>query len=256
MSVESSEEYNRRSKEFYDYYDPEPDIGQAIAKATFFVASDVDAAAIIAPTLRGNTPRMLSKYRPVQHIIAVTTTEQVQRQLLLHWGIVPLISDEVLDSEQMVQNAIRHAQDRGLIGRSDRVVTAAGVPLHSAIPLNTIKVHILGNILVRGGSGLGGITTGRVVRTVDPERDTRRLALDGTEILVTRTIGPDLEQVVAGIAGLVLEESSLISHERIQELNPDIVFISQVPEACQSLEDGITVTLDGDQKIVYEGTIL
>jgi len=256
LSVESSEEYNRRSKEFYDYYDPEPDIGQAIAKATFFVASDVNAAAIITPTLRGNTPRMLSKYRPIQNIIAVTTTEHVQRQLLLHWGIVPLLSDEVTDSEQMVQNAIRHAQDRGLIGQSDRVVTAAGVPLHSAIPLNTIKVHILGNILSRGKAGFGGKRTGRVVRTVDAEESHRRLVLDGTEILVTRTVDATMESLIPGLAGIVLEETSQVALDRVRTLNSDLVFISQVPEACQSIEDGITVTLDGDDKIVYEGTIL
>ncbi|MBU8913609.1 MAG: pyruvate kinase, partial [Spirochaetales bacterium] len=256
LSVEQSEEYNVRSKEFFDYYDPDPDIGQAIAKATFFVASDVDAAAIIAPTLRGNSPRMLSKYRPIQNIIAVTTTEQVQRQLLLHWGIVPLVSDEVADSEAMVQNAIRHALDRGLIAHSDRVVTTAGVPLHSAIPMNTIKVHILGNVLSRGQLGFGPKRTGRTVKVMDANNARRRLRLDSTEVLLTPALSEEFGDIVAGVAGVIVEEVSQISHERIRELNPDIAYISQVPGALEAIEDGITVTLDGEQKIVYEGTIL
>ncbi len=256
LSVEQSDEYNLRSKEFFDYYDPDPDIGQAIAKATFFVASDVDAAAIIAPTLRGNSPRMLSKYRPIQNIIAVTTTAQVQRQLLLHWGIVPLISDEVSDSEAMVQNAIRHALDRGLIAQSDRVVITSGLPLHSAIPMNTIKVHILGNVLCRGQLGFGPKRTGRIVRVKNAGDARRRLQLDSTEILLTQVLGEEFEDITAHIAGVIAEEASQISHERIRELNPGIAYISRVPDALDAIENGITVTLDGDQKIVYEGTIL
>jgi pyruvate kinase len=256
LTVEQSEEYNRRSTEFYDYYDPEPDIGGAIAKATYFVAADVDAAAIIAPTLRGNTPRMLSTYRPRQYIIAVTTTEQVQRQLLLHWGIVPLVSEEVMDSEAMVQNAIRHALKTGLIAPSDRVVTTAGIPLHSAIPMNTIKVHILGNVLNRGQVGFGGKRTGRTVKVQSAEEARRRLRLDSTEILVAPLLTEEYEGLLEGIIGVVLEEKSQIPHERIREINPELVYISQVPDALTSTENGITVTLDGEQKIVYEGTIL
>ncbi|MEE8441207.1 MAG: pyruvate kinase [Spirochaetia bacterium] len=256
MSVEQSEEYNLRSKEFFDYYDPAPDIGQAIAKATFFVASDVDAAAIIAPTLRGNSPRMLSKYRPIQIIIAVTTTEQVQRQLLLHWGIIPLVSDEVSDSEAMVQNAIRHALARGLIAHSDRVVTTAGVPLRSAIPMNTIKVHILGNVLNRGQIGFGPKRTGRIVKVKDAKDAGRRPRLDSTGILLTRVLTAEFEETLARVGGVIVEETPQISHERIRQLNPEIAYVSQVPDALDAIENGITVTLDGDQKIIYEGTIL
>ncbi len=256
LSIEQSAEYNLRSKEFFDYYDPKPDIGQAMAKATFFVASDVNAAAIITPTLRGNSPRMLSKYRPIQNIIAVTTTEQVQRRLLLHWGVVPLISDEVSDSEAMVQNAIRLALDRGLIAQSDRVVITSGLPLHSAIPMNTIKVHILGNVLGRGQLGFGPKRTGRTVKAKDAKDAGRHLRLDSTEILLTQALGEEFADIIARIAGVIAEEASQISHQRIRDLNPDIAYISQVPDALDTIENGITVTLDGDQKIVYEGTIL
>lgn len=199
---------------------------------------------------------MLSKYRPIQNIIAVTTTEQVQRRLLLHWGVVPLISDEVSDSEAMVQNAIRLALDRGLIAQSDRVVITSGLPLHSAIPMNTIKVHILGNVLGRGQLGFGRKRTGRTVKVKDAEDARRRLRLDSTEILLTQVLGEEFADITAHIAGVIAEEASQISHERIRELNPDIAYISQVPEALDTIESGITVTLDGDQKIVYEGTIL
>lgn len=254
-AVEASREYQDRAAGGINLGDESTDIGSAIAKATFVVATDVEAAAIIAPSLRGNSPRLLSKHRPSQPIIAVTTTEEVQRQLLLYWGIVPLVAEEVLDSEQMVQNAIRNALDRGLIERSDRVVTTAGIPLHSAIPMNTIKVHILGTVLNRGHQGFGGKATGRVVKAMDAPEARRRLRLDSTEILVTAVLTSDHVDLLGGLLGVILEDRSQVAHEEIREANESLIVISEVPNALFGVEDGITVTVDGEEKIIYEGVL-
>jgi len=254
-AIEASPEYRDRVMGDFTLRETSNDVGGAVAKAAFVVASDVGAAAIIAPSLRGNSPRLLSRFRPSQPIIAVTTTELVQRQLLLYWGIVPIVSEEVVDSEQMVQNAIRNALDRGLIGRNDRVVTTAGIPLHSAIPLNTIKVHILGNILNRGHEGFGATATARVVKAMDAEEARKRLRLDSSEILVAPVLTEDHADLLPYLAGVVLEDRSQISHERIRELNEELVFISEVPNALFGIEDGITVTIDGEEKIIYEGVV-
>ncbi|MFW5717710.1 MAG: pyruvate kinase, partial [Spirochaetota bacterium] len=226
-AVEASREYQERAIGRIPLREESTDIGNAIAKATFVAATDVEAAAIIAPSLRGNSPRMLSKYRPAQPIIAVTTTEEVQRQLLLYWGIVALVAEEVTDSEQMVQNAIRNALDRGLIARSDRVVTTAGVPLHSAIPMNTIKVHILGNVLNRGHDGFGGKVTGRVVKAADADGARRRLRLDSSEILLTPVLTEDYIDILSRLLGVIIEERSQVSHEHILEANDELVVVSE-----------------------------
>jgi pyruvate kinase len=252
-AVEASDEYQEQTLGQIIIKEESTDIGSAIAKATIIVAADVEAAAIVAPSLRGNSPRLLSKYRPAQGIIAVTTTEQVQRQLLLHWGIVPLISEEVHDSEMMVQNAIKNALSRGLIEASDRVVTCAGIPLRSAIPLNTIKVHILGTVLSRGHDGFGEKATGRVVKAGDAEEAVRLLRGNQTEILLTRTLTDDHKALIPGLLGVILEENSQLSYEMLQQTNRGLVLIAETPDAMQSIEDGITVTVDGEQRIVYDG---
>jgi pyruvate kinase len=254
-AVEASPEYRQERFGGFRVVDESTDIGGAIAKAAFVVAADVEANAIIAPTLRGNSPRLLSKFRPAQPIIAVTTTTAVQRQLLIHWGIIPLVADVVDDSEGMVQNAIKHALEQGLVQQGDRVVTAAGIPLRSPIPMNTIKVHILGNVLNRGQRGLGGSTTGRVVKAEDADDARRRLRLDQSEILVTRVLSEEHEELLGGLRGAILEDRSQLAPDRILAANPDFVIIGEVPGAMGSLEDGITVTVDGDEKIVYEGVM-
>ena len=254
-AVERSPEYRRGALGKIQITDESDDIGSALAKATIIVAADIKATAIVAPTLRGNSPRMLSKYRPAQTIVAVTTTEAVQRQLALHWGIVPVLTEEVGESEVMIQNAIRQALSLELIRPSDRVITCAGVPLRSPIPMNTIKVHILGNVLNRGHDGFGAKVTGRIVKATDADDARRRLRLDGREILLAPVLNDDHRDLIAGLAGIVVEDRSQLSHDAIRELNADIVLITEVPDAMHGTEDGTTVTLDGEEKILYEGVL-
>lgn len=253
--IEASPEYRNRVMGGFRVVDESTDIGGAIAKAAFVVAADVEANAIVAPTLRGNSPRLLSKFRPAQPIIAVTTTASVQRQLLLSWGITPLISPEVNDSEGMVQNAIRNALRQGLVKHGDRVVTAAGIPLRSPIPMNSIKVHILGNILNRGHRGMGAKTTGRVVKARTAEEARRHLRLDSSEILVTVALNDEYMGLLPGLRGVLMEDRSQVSPEELLQANREIVVIGEVPSAMTTLEDGITITIDGEEKIVYEGVL-
>ncbi|TVQ24546.1 MAG: pyruvate kinase [Spirochaetaceae bacterium] len=254
-TVERSPEYQASALGRIRVTDESDDIGSALAKATIIVAADINAAAIIAPTLRGNSPRMLCRYRPAQTIVAVTTTEAVQRQLALHWGIVPVLAEEVGESDVMIHNAIRQAIALKLIKPSDRVVTCAGVPLRSPIPMNSIKVHILGNILNRGHDGFGTQVTGRIVKAATPDEAHRRLRSDRRDILLVPVLGDEHRELIAELAGLVVEERSQLSHDTIRELNADLVMITEVPDAMRSIEDGTTVTLDGEEKILYEGVL-
>ena len=255
MAVEHSEEYSTRIREYVDVAHEQPDIGHAIARATSVVADDVDATAIIAPSLRGNTPRLLSKFRPQQVIIAVTTSEAVQRQLLLHWGIVPIVSEQATDSEAMVQNAIRTALDKGLIHMGERVVPTAGIPVRSPIPLNSIKVHILGTVLNRGHQGFGGRCTGRVVKADDPETTARRVHEERADVLVTTVLTEAFRDVLPLVVGIIVQERSQIPPEQLLAANPDLVVISEVPNAVSTIEDGVTVTLDGEEQIIYDGVV-
>ncbi len=253
MAVEQSPEYLQRNRRFFDPNKTSSDIGHAIAKAAYIVAKEIEASAIVTPTLRGNSPRILSNYRPEQNIIAVTTSQVAYRQLMLNWGVFPICTEMVHESEMMLQNALRLAMQHGFIKKPDRVVTAAGIPLNSPIPMNTIKVHFLGSILNRGHRGFGAVCAGPVVKAGNSQQAHSRLKRDGTEILLTRFLSRDFSEIIPDIRGLILEEDSAISPDEIFEINPDIVFIADVPEALSQFEDYQLVTLDGGEKIIYEG---
>lgn len=253
MEVESSQEYIQRSKEYFFFHKSSNDIADAITKAAYVVATDVEASAIVSPSLRGNSPRLLSKYRPIQPIIAVTTSEVVYRQLLLHWGIYPLLSGHVNDSDAMIQNALRLAMKKGYTKRNDKVVTAAGMPLNSPIMMNTIKVHYMGNILNRGQRGFGAICSGNIVKAKSYEQAKQRLKLSGDEILLTPSLTAEYQPLLRHVRGVIVENAPEIEIESIREINPNLVFVSDVRDAYRQFEHNQSVSLDGDEKIVYEG---
>ncbi len=253
MEIESSPEYIERSKQYFFFHKTSTDIGDAITKAAYVVATDIKAAAIVSPSLRGNSPRLLSKYRPEQPIIAVTTSEVVYRQLLLNWGIYPLLSEYVNDSELMIQNALNLALKRGYVKRNDKVVTAAGIPFNSPIMMNTIKVHYLGSILNRGQRGFGRICSGRIIKAGNYEEAKQLLSFDGREILLVNGLDARFLPLLRSVRGVIVEKKPEVTLEEIRESNPELVLVSEVRDAFRQLEHKQSISLDGNEKIVYDG---
>ena len=253
IEVESSQEYIERSKKYFYLHTGSTAIADAITKAAYVVATDVEASVIVAPSLRGNSPRLLSKYRPIQPIVAVTTSDVVYRQLLIHWGIYPILAGHVNDSDAMIQNALRLAMQKGYARRNDKVVTAAGMPLNSPIMMNTIKVHYMGNVLNRGQRGFGKICSGNIVKARTYEQAKQRLKLRGDEILLTQVLTPEFGPLLCHVKGVIAETSPEIGVQAVREINPNLVLVTDVRDAYRQFEHNQSVSLDGDEKIVYEG---
>jgi pyruvate kinase len=254
-AIEDSPEYESRVRRFFRPEETEDDIARAVTRSAYLVARDVNAAAIIAPTIHGSTPKLISKYRPSAIVLAVTPSETVQRKLLLYWGVVPLIGEIKEDSDAMLTDALRIAQEKGFVKRFDRVVTIAGVPVHSPVMLNLIRVHFIGTILNKGKRGFGSYCSGKIVKTIDALDAELKLKHDGTEILLVKFLTPDFLPLLKGIKGLIIEESSYLSPQQIMSIEPAIAAIFDVPDAFTALEDGLTVTMHGDESVIYEGVI-
>jgi pyruvate kinase len=126
----------------------------AISHATCTIAQDLGAAAIITSTKSGFTARMVSKYRPKAPIIAVSPDERVIRKLCLVWGVRPLGVAEIQSTDEMIKQAVDTSLAEGMIKCGDLLVITAGVPVGVPGTTNLIKVHIVGEVLVRG-TGIG-----------------------------------------------------------------------------------------------------
>lgn len=255
--VEASEEYqrrrDRRRSDAVSSADEGADIASAVADAASWTADRIGAAAIVIPTMSGNTACLVSRHRPRRRIVAATPAAQVQRRLLLHWGVVPVLVEREADSERMIQGAISAAIRFGYAKGLDKVVVVAGLPINSPLMTNSVRVHVIGNVLGRGGRGFGGRCTGRVVKASTLEEAALALRKKGGEILVTRTLDESFIPILRVVDGVVLEGVSEMPWELVRATNPSLVYVSQVPAAMSRFEDYLTVTLDGEAKLVYEG---
>lgn len=151
-SVETMSRIVQRTERAIDYKklfekrqnSPEPDITDAIARATCTTAHDLNAKAIIAVTKSGKTARIIGTFRPGVPIITCTTSKTVYRQLSLSWGVHPILIEEEHETFELLEHAVLAVQEEGYIDNGDIVVITAGIPLGISGTTNLIKVHVVG----------------------------------------------------------------------------------------------------------------
>lgn len=117
------------------------DITNAICDAACTTARDVNANAIIAVTKSGHTARRVSKFRPLETIIAATPNLKTFYQLSLSWGVYPVLALHQHDSDELFRHAIDCARQDDLVSPGDTVVITAGVPLNVEGTTNLLKVQ-------------------------------------------------------------------------------------------------------------------
>jgi pyruvate kinase len=252
LAAERSEEFRERCREAFSAT-RRTGVADSMAGAAYLTASGIGARIILTPTLRGHTPRLISRFRPEPVIVAVTPDPAVQRRLLLAWGVAPVLSMVTHESDTMIDNAIAAAEKAGLLKPFDKAVILAGIPVDSPIMLNTVRVHLHCRVLAKSRRGYGRRAAGRIVKVADLAEAERRIAGTGDEILLTRYLDPSFYPVLEKVPGYILEEFSAMSWEEIRRHNPNLVALAGTPDAFKVLSDGDVVTLDGEEKLVYEG---
>ena len=116
---------------------------EAVGYAACDLAEDIDAASIITFTQSGSTARLVAKYRPHHLILAVTPLEETYRRLSLVWGVVPILSDGMRNTDEMMDKAFAAVLKSGLIRRGQKVVITAGAPVGISGTTNLIRVDVL-----------------------------------------------------------------------------------------------------------------
>ncbi|AKG34084.1 pyruvate kinase [Paenibacillus durus] len=116
-------------------------VTEAISQSVAISALDLNAKAIISSTVSGHTARVVSKYRPVSPIIAVTTQDRTMRQLALVWGVTPVKGSPASSTDELLETAVQGGKDSGLVQAGDLVVITAGIPLGHSGSTNLVKVE-------------------------------------------------------------------------------------------------------------------
>ena len=119
----------------------EPVTEDAISRASYFIAKEIGAAAIITPTWSGSTARRVARFRPKQPIVAPTPNETALDFLSLCWGVVPVSIPSTATMDDMIHYSIDAARRSGFIESGQHLVITGGAPLHVPGKTNFIKVE-------------------------------------------------------------------------------------------------------------------
>lgn len=243
LAVDWNQFVSRQKRESHSVTD-------AISNACRQTAVRLGAAAILTSTQSGHTARMVSKYRPGMPVIAVTPTPAVQRKLLLTWGVEPILGRETDDTDEMIYESITSALNAQLICNGDMVVITAGVPVGVPGTTNLLKVHVVGDVVVKG-TGIGRNPVVGITRIVRTAKDADKIKFG--DIIVVVGMSPEIVEHLHGVEGIIAEEGGLTSAAAIIGLELGIPVIVGAEGATSLLEDGQTVSLDVERGLVYRG---
>ncbi len=225
----------------------------AISHATVQVAQELQAAAIVTATEHGYTARMVSKYRPKANIIAVTPHEKTMRRMMLFWGVQSVLGTTTTNTDDMVQNAITRSVEQGFVNEGDLVVITAGVPVGTTGTTNMIRVHVVGNVLLRGvGIGQKSIT-GKICIAHSMHDVTTKMKPG--DILVIAGIDEETAAYATKAGAIIAEEGGLTSNAAVVGISTGIPVIVGADGAVERLKDGMLVTVDTVRGVIYQGEI-
>ena len=224
------------------------DVTGAISHATCTTAYDLNAAAIITITKSGQTAKMVSKFRPSIPIIGCAMDDTVLRQLNLSWGVTPVKLKEQTSTDALFAHAIEEVSKAGLVKNGDLVVMTAGIPLGMSGTTNMIKVHIVGDVLVRG-KGVNGLSTCGNLCVAKTENDARRNFKDGDILCIPYTTNSMID-IIRRASGIIAEEKGDESHAAILGMALDVPVIIGATCAASVLKSGTVVRIDAAQGTV------
>jgi pyruvate kinase len=116
-----------------------------IGMAAELLARHLDAVAIVAATMSGETARFVSMSRPACPVVALSPSAQARRRMALYRGIMPRAIDGLSDVETLALRsgeAVRAAK----LGRDgDLIVMVYGEPMGSGVRANTVRLARIGS---------------------------------------------------------------------------------------------------------------
>jgi pyruvate kinase len=223
----------------------------AICHAAMQTADELNAKAIIAPTISGSTARFIASFRPKVPVIAVTPSPMVQRQLCMYWGTYPLLTRRLSNTDEVINDAIRVAQENGMVSPGDTVVLTAGVVGSVRSATNLMMVRTIERVLATGiGLGRREIA-GRIVQLAMPVNGSTP-TIGPQDIIYASNVDRSAAQLLQRAGGLITPDQGLDSYGAVAAVELGIPAIVGAQGHLDELVDGKSVILDASTGQIIE----
>lgn len=227
-------------------------VTNAVSHSACVAAETLGAAAIIAVTQSGRSARMVSRYRPDCPIIASTMSEDVAHQLSISWGVIPVLTGKGDSTDEIFDLAVKSSVEAGLLGSGDLVILAGGSPAGVSGTTNTMKVHIVGDTLVKG-RGMNRLKATANLFVADGAAETS-VNFSAGDIIVLAKTEEWMIPILKYASAIITEEQADDSQAAVVGRALDIPVIVEAAGAVKILKSGTVVTADAEKGSVSSGS--
>ena len=227
------------------------DMAEAIGQSVGHTARNLNIQTIVAATESGHTARMISKYRPKSHIVAVTFSQRQRRGLALSWGVYPFVTEKPDSTDEMMELAAKVAKEEKFAKEGDLIIITAGVPVGERGTTNLMKIQLIGTKLT-SGQGIGDKSViGKAVVALSAEEAIAKVTEDC--ILVLKNSDKDYTPAFEKAAAVIVEAGGLTSHAAVVGIAKGIPVIVGAENATSLVQDNELITIDSRRGIIYRG---
>ena len=115
-------------------------ISDTIAKLVVEAVEYSDIKLIVTPTMTGFTASKISNLRPNSIILACCPSKHIAERIVLNFGVKPVITDIYKNTDEMIENARKIAEEEFNLKKGDLIVITGGFPLGEFKRTNYLRI--------------------------------------------------------------------------------------------------------------------
>lgn len=161
-----------------------------------------------------------------------------------------VLGEHVQSTDEMFDQSVSLALQKGFVKSGDKVVITAGVPIGKVGTTNLIKVHVVSDIIANG-IGIGSKNLSGIARIVREPSD----EFNQGEIFVGRFTDIEYMDKICKASAIIVEEGGLTGHAAIVGVSLGIPVIVGADGILDKLNSGEQISIDVQRGIVYRGKI-
>lgn len=234
------------------------DVPSSVTLATVKTAYSSNIKAIFVFTSSGASARLLDRLRPEMPLLAMTPKEKTYHQMSLYWGVTPVLCDPCSNVSEAFNTLSNYALKHGFVKYGDLVALTAGTPFGVSGTTNMMMVESIGDVLVRGSSGMGAKIYGKIMILHTLDGKSPYEVKD--KIIVIAKCDESYISFIKKASGIILQnhiddlESETFVMQIAREMNKSALV--RADNAFNVLSEGLLVTIDPEKGLVYKGVVL
>ena len=139
--LNAEEEIEKNITLHEDSVDLNRNIRSAIGESVKLISRHLEIDAIVVMTESGSTAVVVSHFRPMNNIFALTPNESTCNKLSLVWGVIPLHTKQFSSTDEMIEESEKILKTKKVVKKGDTFVLTSGVPVAVTGTTNMLRIH-------------------------------------------------------------------------------------------------------------------